>query len=330
MTGSIQKNINIDSDLFQSLLFDFLQNHPDQSIDNTKFESILIAEANVPEFCRNLKSKGFTYHSIWGIFYFYRHDCVGKFDKNNNGLCVGALAHTTQQAVDDLKDSLENLQLTSVQLNVKWITDKGGNYHNIVESYEDTVYSSLYPFLGKDVDQYIDDFVKSSASIIILLGPPGTGKTGFIRYMMSQINKRVHLTYDHEVLSQDWCFADFIASEHAGLFVIEDADNLLKARSSGNILMSKFLNVGDGVIKLKNKKLVFSTNLPSTKDIDEAILRQGRCYGVVEFRPLTMKEANDVCESYGFEPVTENRDYKLTEIFNKGPKIKQRSIGFTG
>lgn len=152
--------------------------------------------------------------------------------------------------------------------------------------------------------------------------------TGFIRYLMSKMGKKAYLTYNHDLFKNDEMFAQFVSSTSSGAFIIEDADVLLKSRESGNELMQKFLQLGEGVIKLNGKKLIFSTNLPSTKDIDEALLRKGRCHDVLEFRPMTFDEANIACKDLKLEPLTENREYKLTEIFNRGKVKKQKSVGF--
>lgn len=129
-------------------------------------------------------------------------------------------------------------------------------------------------------------------------------------------------------LGGDDTFAEFVASTEAGIFVIEDADLLLKSRDSGNDLMTKFLNIGDGIIKLHGKKLIFSTNLPSTNDIDPAIMRAGRCYDVLEFKLLTLEQANKICKSCGLEVLTENKEYLLTDIFNRKPIKQKKGMGF--
>lgn len=152
--------------------------------------------------------------------------------------------------------------------------------------------------------------------------------TGFIREILSRMNKKAYVTYNQQVFNGDDAFADFISSKNTGAFVIEDADLLLASRESGNDLMSKFLNLGDGIIGMNGKKLIFSTNLASTKDIDPALLRKGRCYDILEFKELTLDEANDVCEDYKLELLTENRTYTLTEVFNRGVVKKQRQLGF--
>src|SRR3712207_7327386 len=56
--------------------------------------------------------------------------------------------------------------------------------------------------------------------------------------------------------------------------VLEDADNFLRPRKEGNSMMHRFLNVGDGLVTMSHKKMIFSTNLPSVKEVDPALDRK--------------------------------------------------------
>ena len=85
-------------------------------------------------------------------------------------------------------------------------------------------------------------------------------------------------------------FVDFITGSHDA-FVIEDTDNLLKARTSGNDEMHRFLAIADGVARSQGRKIIFTTNLPNVTDIDEALVRPGRCYAVKNLRSLEPAEA---------------------------------------
>jgi hypothetical protein len=64
-------------------------------------------------------------------------------------------------------------------------------------------------------------------------------------------------------------------------FVVEDADHLLTARSGGNQDLHRFLAIADGVVSAQERKILFTTNLPNVHDIDEALLRPGRCFATV-------------------------------------------------
>ena len=55
--------------------------------------------------------------------------------------------------------------------------------------------------------------------------------------------------------------------------------------------MHRFLAIADGVARSQGRKIIFTTNLPNVNDIDEALVRPGRCYAVKNLRGLTLEEA---------------------------------------
>jgi hypothetical protein len=101
---------------------------------------------------------------------------------------------------------------------------------------------------------------------------------------------RVLYTADMRALENDEIFVDFITGNHDA-FVIEDADHLLMARSRGNVDLHRFLAVADGVVRAQGRKIIFTTNLPNIGDIDEALVRPGRCFATLRTRALERCEA---------------------------------------
>jgi hypothetical protein len=97
-------------------------------------------------------------------------------------------------------------------------------------------------------------------------------------------------TADKRSLENDQIFVDFITGSHDA-FVIEDADHMLLARSNGNHDLHRFLAIADGVVRAQGRKIIFTTNLPNINDVDEALLRPGRCFATVRTRPLERSEA---------------------------------------
>jgi len=111
--------------------------------------------------------------------------------------------------------------------------------------------------------------------------------------------------------------------------IIEDADTILSSREDdGNKLMSRFLNVSDGLIKLPNKKLVFTTNISDFTKVDPALLRPGRCFGVLHTRLLNLNEAQAAARVANLPIPTEKKEYSLAELFNQGQGGQVRRIGF--
>jgi hypothetical protein len=153
-----------------------------------------------------------------------------------------------------------------------------------------------YPMLGEPVASFIGRYLDARETVLVLQGPPGTGKTRLVRAMLSEMSRRkgesalVMYTGDRNALEKDEIFVEFITGSHDA-FVIEDADHMLMARSNGNKDLHRFLAVADGVVRAQGRKIIFTTNLPNVGDIDEALLRPGRCFASVQMRPLLRDEA---------------------------------------
>jgi SpoVK/Ycf46/Vps4 family AAA+-type ATPase len=101
-------------------------------------------------------------------------------------------------------------------------------------------------------------------------------------------------------------------------------------------MMHRFLNVGDGLVTVKGKKMVFSTNLPSVKNIDAALLRPGRCFDILNFDELSLDEAKKMIKKlnidYKFSDDDLKKTYTVAEIFsgvrNTGHKSLKSKFGF--
>lgn len=90
------------------------------------------------------------------------------------------------------------------------------------------------------------------------------------------------------------------------IIIVEDGELLMKPRSSGNEMMQEFLNCADGIGSNYNRKIIITSNLTTTDDIDDALLRPGRCYGVFNFRKLTPMEAVEARAANGLPSFEKN------------------------
>lgn len=206
-----------------------------------------------------------------------------------------------------------------IRVMINWVySDDGGSFDIPLTPPKHEVTDSAYPYIEGGLDNFIDDFKDSTENILILLGMPGTGKSTFLKYLLSRMERDAIVTYDTKILEKDYFFGEFMSGEN-GVLIMEDADAFLEARSTGNVLMHKFLNVGDGLVSAPNKKIIFTTNLDSTDNIDKALMRPGRCFSVVNFRALTQAEAKVFMNEYIPDNIIQliEKTYTLAELYNK-------------
>jgi len=251
-----------------------------------------------------------------------------KYDVNSNSTTVRAFGD--EIFIESIIAEAES-KFSVVTSYIEWVYGSDGNSVNVPLNRDRLPVAEMYPFLkGESLEDYYDRYMNSSANILLLIGPPGTGKTTFIRGLLAHRNCSAIVTYDAGILEKDGFFARFIEDD-AEVMVLEDSDAFLKSRSDGNTMMHRFLNVGDGLVTTKGKKMIFSTNLPSIRDIDSALVRPGRCFDILSFDNLKVEQAQALADKLEVKlPVRprgkEAERYTIAEVFNEQTRNMEKSI----
>lgn len=234
---------------------------------------------------------------------------------------------------DKLDESLRDHKL--VKISWHYQTSRGTDSASLhVTGLNQHIRDEFYPWFRQGVNAFIADYFDNPAAVLVLYGPPGTGKTSFLRHLLLTQGVNAMVTYDDKVLAKDEFFVNYLTDEDHDALIVEDADVFLAPREDGeNTMMSKFLNVSDGLIKITNKKMIFTTNITQLNKIDAALLRPGRCFEAVEFRELTPDEADRAAQAAGVtaQDWESQRSWSLAQIFNSSeqPMPSQRfRIGF--
>ena len=239
-----------------------------------------------------------------------------------------------RETVFKIADAMHERFSGSDMAQVKWWYKDGRNnatYVNVILDLPQPVYDEFYPYIDGGVNRFFDEYMEDRASVLFMLGPPGTGKTSLIRWALHNYSLEAVVTHDPKLLESDNIFVSFLTSSDEDVLVLEDADTLVEGRIvAGNKLMSRFLNVSDGLIRFKNKKMIFTTNMDDFAKVDEALLRPGRCYGKMRFRALTYTEACVAAEVANLPRPAEKKDYTLAELFNQHIRGEHREkrMGF--
>ncbi len=204
-----------------------------------------------------------------------------------------------EQARSQILEVVGAKRITEPMFSIDWyFLTGGGQLENasIEEMANDVLIDEAYPEFPGGVNAFIDRYLDAEETVLVLQGPPGTGKTRLVRAILGRMSRRkgnnanALYTGDKKTLENDEIFVKFITGWDDA-FVIEDADHVLRPRTDGNDHLHRFLTVADGVVRSQGRKIIFSTNLPNVGDLDEALIRPGRCFARAFVRMLTPAEA---------------------------------------
>ena len=123
-------------------------------------------------------------------------------------------------------------------------------------------------------------------------------------------------------------FISFMMDNKDSVFVLENCEQVLMSREENRFggAISNILNMSDGLMSdIFNIKFICTFNT-SVDNIDEALLRPGRCYVNYEFKPLCAEKSAKLLESLGHN-VCKPKEMTLAEIYNYNPEeIETKTI----
>lgn len=187
-----------------------------------------------------------------------------------------------------------------------------------------------------EIDKAIQEKLSKNESkgLVLLHGDPGTGKTSYIRHLVSKINKEIIFIPTNIANSlTDPSFMEWLLQHRNAILIIEDAEKIITTRANNqNSMISALLNLTDGLLSdILNIQFICTFNT-ALSNLDEALLRKGRLLAKYEFKALTPKKATALSKHLKHS-VNYDRPTKLVDViyshdnnFNK-TQIKEK-LGF--
>jgi len=282
------------------------------------------------------------------FLYFYKHNMVRviieediSFENNKKEKCT----LTFYTPIDKECVDVEFLDFI--------LTKNEPNIYILNNQYGEFIFSKFSVQLPKPYDlnlNYGDGFEDISKKIANSLntnhsglymfhGPPGTGKSTYIKYLSSILNKDVIFFPTglvHNITNPE--IINLLVKKQNCVLVLEDAEKAIIKRESSSeaSLVSALLNITDGILGDVLKINVIVTYNCSRTEIDEALLRRGRLKADYSFEPLPKESVERLTKALkldidvkGEMTLADIYNYKKDEELIKGiKKLEKPKIGF--
>ncbi len=200
---------------------------------------------------------------------------------------------------------------------------------NLKENYNDDLLEA-HPWILKNLN------MSDKSGLYLFYGLPGTGKSTYVRYLISQTSKKVLFLPSNLVgILGDPVFNNILVENKDCILVIEDAEEVLQSRDTGiNSGISFLLNLTDGLLGEGLGIQVICTLNAHLSKIDHAALRKGRLLARYHFDALNFEKANALLKKNNIEDFVTTQDMTLADIyhFTAQPEINnnlpRKSVGF--
>jgi hypothetical protein len=176
---------------------------------------------------------------------------------------------------------------------------------------------------------------KDKNGLILLHGKYGSGKTYYLRHLISKIERKFiyfPLNMIESLNSPE--FLPFIAGQPNTILILEDCESLLVPRENGTngaSAISNLLNLGDGLLSDALSINVICTFNAGIKKIDDAVLRKGRLLARYEFKELETVKAQALANQIG-KNVSIDHPMTVSDIYNLDEKSFEnrtsKAVGF--
>ena len=180
--------------------------------------------------------------------------------------------------------------------------------------------------------------------IYMFHGKPGTGKSTFLKYLTTKVDKDfiyIPATMLESFTTNPHTLSSLLQKKNSVL-ILEDAEKIITKRlgdSQDSSAVTSLLNLSDGILGDILKCPIILTYNCSQNDIDDALKRKGRLQVNYEFGALPIEDAKKLAKHLKFsdkeieEKITKEMSlaeiYNLTKTTEMGEEKKEtKVIGF--
>lgn len=200
---------------------------------------------------------------------------------------------------------------------------------------KEKMYFEAYKENFKEAHELIfEKLQNTSTGLVLLHGVTGSGKTTYIKYLTSVINRKFIIVPSRIVNDLDSpAMVQLLIDNPKSILILEDEENSLSDRKGLSFShVNTLLNLSDGLLGQTLKCTVICTFNTELSNIDPALLRKGRLIAQYKFEKLSSVEAEKLASKLGrklrfTESISAVDVFKYDEKELKVNKISS-SIGF--
>ena len=211
------------------------------------------------------------------------------------------------------------------------------------KSFEALPFSEICDNYTNDVQEKYNRSVKiindSRSGLVVLNGPPGTGKSYLLRSLLSDVRERQGIICIPAIqfLNDVGKMSNVMAENKKSIVILEDVGEILSVEGhmTHESAVSNLLNMTEGFLSFLSDTIFVATFNYELDKINPALLRPGRCIGRISVGNLDSTHAQRLV---GEEiQIPKNREYALSEVYqikNSGAYVEgelvehRKSAGF--